>query len=101
MRLDAAIDQFGEFWRSHAIPSRSLGLHNVSVQELEDASLRLVLIDGFGSTEFIPISRLSRSYAVRKCERKIRVLRREVLENLESRENGGSPLNMGILLYRE
>jgi hypothetical protein len=100
-RLDAAIDTFCKFWEKRTIPSRSLGLHNIVVREEADGSCRLVVIDGLGDTQFIPFSKISRQYALRRSASKTARLRREILELIESRKNREDPGKRGFLLSRE
>ncbi len=98
--LDRAIDELAEFWESRTIPSRSLGLHNIVMQERGPDDRRLVVIDGLGSTEFLPISKWSRSYALRRSRSKIARMRRDVAELLQRREKNQDPGRRGFLLKR-
>lgn len=95
--LFRAIDDFCRFWESQTIPSRSLGLHNIVMQEFEPGSYRLVFIDGFGSTSLIPWSRLGARGRARAVLRKTERLRKEVSDYLAAPRN---PRQRGVLLKR-
>ncbi len=68
--VQQALDDFIAFFERKAIPVRSLFTDNIAAQVLSDGSLRLVVIDGLGSTIFIPWykwnKRLGRFWAKRK-----------------------------------
>ena len=105
-KLDRAIAAFTAFWETHTIPSRSLGLHNISMQELADGNSRMVLIDGLGSTNFsttnpFPFDHWTRYFAICSSCRKVRRMKREINELLKKRETGSSPSKRGVLLSRE
>lgn len=99
-RLDSAVDAFTAFWESHTIPSRSLGLHNIVVQQKQDGSCRLVIIDGLGNTQFLPFAKWSRRYALRRSASKTSRLRSEIVELLDRRKNNQDPGKRGFLLSR-
>lgn len=99
--IEDSINKFILFWESNTIPSRSLGLHNIVVQETQDNSCRLVLIDGLGSTQFFPFTKWSRRYAMNRSASKTARLRREIRELLERRNNKKHPGNRGFLLARK
>jgi hypothetical protein len=77
-RVQAAVEEFARFWEARCIPARSLFLDNIAAQEQADGTLRLVVIDGLGSTVLIPWytwhQRLGRLWA----RRKIHQLRRDI-----------------------
>ncbi len=98
-KLDLAINAFCLFWESQEIPSRSLGLHNIIAQE-KNGDIRLVLIDGFGSTQLLPIAKWCSRYARRRSRSKTARLRRDIDELLERRLNNGDPGQRGFLLHR-
>lgn len=99
--LGDTVEELAVYWESRTIPSRSLGLHNIVMQELGDGKHRLVVIDGLGSTEFFPFSRCSRRYALRRSRSKIQRLRRDLADLLKKREEKQSPGHRGFLLSRQ
>ena len=52
--IQTAVDEFSTFWLSKSIPVRSLFTDNIVVQVQEDGLLKLVVIDGLGSTLLFP-----------------------------------------------
>jgi hypothetical protein len=98
--LQAAVAELAAFWEARTIPSRSLGLHNIVAQTKPDGGLRLLVIDGLGSTEFFPFSRLSRAYALRRSRGKIEGLRRDIAELMERKARNRDAGARGFLLSR-
>jgi hypothetical protein len=98
--MKAAVAELAAFWEARTIPSRSLGLHNIVAQARQDGGFRLLVIDGLGSTEFLPFSVWSRAYALRRSRSKIDELRRDIEDLItrkaEQRESG----SRGFLLSR-
>lgn len=84
--LEKAIKNFCDMWRRLGIPSRALQVYNVVAQEVEPGEFKLRLIDGFGSTSFIPLHLLSSRYARRRSESKARKFQREVDKYVALRE---------------
>ncbi|MEM1141223.1 MAG: YrbL family protein [Pseudomonadota bacterium] len=64
------IDEFLEAVRELRILSRDLLAHNI-VALKEESRYRVVLVDGIGNAELIPVSSWSDLFAARKVERKI------------------------------
>ncbi len=95
-----AVDELVGFWQDGAIPSRSLGLHNMAARREADGSLCLVVIDGLGSTEFFPLSFLISSYARRRARRRAEAIRDDVTALLERKSRGAGPGPYGFLLTR-
>jgi len=52
--IQAAVDEFSDFWLSKSIPVRSLFTDNIVAQVKTDGTLKLVVIDGLGTTVFFP-----------------------------------------------
>lgn len=98
--LEEAVNTLADYWEKHTIPSRSLGLHNIVMQELGGGEHRLVVIDGLGSTEFFPFSKCSNRYALRRSRSKIQRLRNDLADLLKKREENQSPGHRGFLLSR-
>jgi len=68
--LQSALDLFFKFLLSHHIITRDILDHNLVVQIRPDG-LRIVMIDGFGSSEWIPFSTWSKALGRRKILRKM------------------------------
>lgn len=67
--LLAALDELKTYLLRYNIIPSDLGIHNIVVKRMP-SSIRLVLIDGFGSTELIPASIFIRFIGNRKIIRK-------------------------------
>jgi len=70
--LRDAIQEFKQWLRTDLFLSRHLLPHNIIVVKLTDTSYRLVIVDGIGNSEMIPISSWFKFFARNKIERKIR-----------------------------
>ncbi|WP_317929970.1 YrbL family protein [Halioxenophilus sp. WMMB6] len=72
-KLMAAVHAFIKRWGELGMPSRNLLLHNIVVQQQTDDRLRLVVIDGLGWPDLLPLANwlpsLARAKAQRKAER--------------------------------
>jgi hypothetical protein len=72
--LDAGIDEFVEAVARLRILSRDLLPHNI-IAVRENSGYRVMLVDGIGNAELIPLSTWSAFFAGRKTQRKIRRFR--------------------------
>ncbi|HSH96549.1 MAG TPA: YrbL family protein [Roseimicrobium sp.] len=99
-RTQAAVTELAAYWEARVIPSRSLGLHNIVAQVMPGGKLRLVVIDGLGSTEFIPFSKWSRAYALRRSRSKIAGLRVDIDDLIARKKRNQGPGSRGFLLSR-
>jgi hypothetical protein len=72
--LDAGIDEFVEAVARLRILSRDLLPHNI-IAVRETSGYRVMLVDGIGNAELIPLSTWSAYFAGRKTQRKIRRFR--------------------------
>jgi hypothetical protein len=70
LELLAALEEFYELLRRHTIITRDILDHNLVVQNRSDG-LRIVMIDGFGSSEIFPLSSWFPLLGKKKVERKI------------------------------
>ena len=70
--LDAAIDEFKAWLRRTLFLSRDLLPHNIIAVAVEPQRFRLVIVDGIGNSELVPLSNWFATCARRKVERKIR-----------------------------
>ena len=69
--LAAAIIEFKEWLRATLFLSRDLLPHNIIAVAESDERYRLVIVDGIGNSEFIPISTWFKGFARMKIERKL------------------------------
>lgn len=96
--LDQALAEFSVFWIEHRIPSRSLLLHNIVVEDRGGPEpLKLWVIDGLGNADLLPLARWSRRLARRKAARKVRDLEARIESLLEKRRTGADPGRHGFL----
>ena len=72
--LERALQEFKAWLRKELFLSRHLLPHNIIVVETEPLAYTLVIVDGIGNSEMIPISSWFDFFAKRKIERKIRYL---------------------------
>ena len=70
-----ALSVFTDWMQKHGIPTRHLLVHNIVVQREDDEKLQLYLIDGFGSSDPLPLVYKFRSLAKSKARRKVRAFR--------------------------
>lgn len=98
--LETALEEFTAYWIRERVPSRELLLHNVVARRSGDGSLRLVVIDGLGNADLLPLSRWSRVLARRKSARKAARLRKRIEELVRTRAEGGDPGEHGFLRRR-
>ena len=70
--LKSAVEEFKKWLRSMRFLSRDLLPHNIIVVWDTPDTARLVIVDGIGNSEFVPISNWCASVAERKIERKIK-----------------------------
>jgi hypothetical protein len=98
--VDLALAQFCDFWQEHAIPSRTLLLHNLVAQRNENGGVaRLVVIDGLGSPNLIPFHWLSNSVQSKKVGRKLEDLHTRFESYVKSCESGTVPSSVGRLIH--
>ena len=69
--LEAGIADFKRWLRRELVVTRDLLPHNIIVVRDSAEHCRLVIVDGLGNSEWIPVSTWFRSFARRKIERKI------------------------------
>ena len=70
--LGAAIDEFTAWLRRTLFLSRDLLPHNIIAVAVDPQRYRLVIVDGIGNSELLPLSNWFEACARRKVERKIR-----------------------------
>ena len=69
--LGSAIEEFKRWLRIELVLTRDLLPHNIIAVRESPQSCRLVIVDGLGNSEWIPISSWFRIIAKQKIERKI------------------------------
>jgi len=96
-----AVNQFSRYWEELGVPSRDLLLHNIVAQiNAEGNIVRLVVIDGLGSSSMFPNWMLPTSFFKKKAKRKTENLRHRIELLLQDREKGGIfPGYHGLLMH--
>ncbi|UZE95760.1 PhoP regulatory network YrbL family protein [Alkalimarinus alittae] len=96
-----AVDRFCSYWESLCVPSRDLLLHNIVAQRNAEGSIvRLVVIDGLGSSSLFPAWMLPPIFFKKKAKRKTENLRQRIELLLTEREKGGGfPGYYGLLMH--
>lgn len=69
--LRAGIEEFKKWLRQELVVTRDILPHNIIVVRDSSELCRLMIVDGLGNSEWIPVSTWFRSFARRKIERKI------------------------------
>jgi len=88
--IQQSIDHFCEHWQALAVPSRDLLLHNIVVEQRADKQCSLIVIDGLGWSDMIPLVKIFKSLAQRKAGRKIANMQARIKSLLAEKEAGGS-----------
>ena len=95
-----AVNAFIEGWNDLGIPSRDLLVHNIVVQKrLDDTIIRLVVIDGLGSSSLFPDFMFPKSHFIKKARRKTENLRVRIENLLQARAKGEFPGTHGLLMH--
>ena len=97
---EGALKVLARVWSTYAVPSRELLLHNLVLQREAPGRERIVVVDGLGSSDFLPFARLSQTLGRRKSARKIRRLETRIEELLSRKRAGGDPGIHGFLDFR-
>jgi hypothetical protein len=74
--LKAGIDEFTGFLLDRALVTRDLLPHNLIAVRHEDGSYQVLVVDGIGNADFIPLATWSRFFGRLKVGRKIRKFER-------------------------
>lgn len=98
--LETALAEFTAYWVRERVPSRELLLHNVVARRADAGVVHLVVIDGLGNADLLPLSRWSRVLARRKSARKAARLRKRIEDLVRTRAEGGDPGEHGFLRGR-
>jgi hypothetical protein len=97
--IQTAIASFESYWLRESIPSRDLLLHNIVVQMDGDMPVRLVVIDGLGSSGFIPLLCLPRRLRNKKIVKKIANFHERIGFLIEQRGADEFPGYHGLLFH--
>lgn len=96
----AAVNHFSQRWVELGVPSRDLILHNIVAQRDSQGNIeRLVVIDGLGNPNILPIWLLPLSFRQKKARRKIENLNHRIQELLSQRGNDTFPGYHGQLFH--
>jgi hypothetical protein len=88
--IQKSLNHFYQRWQALVIPSRDLLLHNIVVEQKHDGECHLMVIDGLGWSDMIPLAKISRRLAYKKAGRKIRNMQDRVKSLLQDKAGGGS-----------
>jgi hypothetical protein len=85
--IDLVIGEFAERWQHLGMPSRNLLLHNIVVRCLNCRPEKLVVIDGLGWPDLVPIAYYFPALARKKSARKLRSMDQAIIRLLIKREH--------------
>ena len=97
--VDQAIDNLIAFWAEARVPSRDLLLHNIVVQQDHAKIVRLVVIDGLGSSGFLPLWRMPGVVQDHKVRRKLVNFKQRIQDFLRQRGGKDFPGYHGLLIH--
>jgi hypothetical protein len=89
VELNTVLEHFMEQWQKMGMPSRNLLLHNIVVQQDDNAIQRLVVIDGLGWPDVVPFAYYFKFIARYKAKRKTKRLPLAIYQLLAKKEAGG------------
>lgn len=92
----AALDEFWAFLFEHKVAVRDPMPHNLVMQRRPGNCLRVVMIDGFGSSDFLPFRRWIPSLAVRKLQSRRNRMERRIRRELDAKQQGKTPSREGM-----
>lgn len=99
----AAVDVLCKHWLAHCVPSRDILVHNVVVQrdvsEAGENIRRLVVIDGLGSSNVIPLRWQPRALRQKKTQRKIDNFHQRIDTLIQTRSRDSFPGTHGLLFH--
>jgi hypothetical protein len=96
------VELLTSFWLANVIPSRELLTHNIVVQRDQSGHvIRLVVIDGLGSSTLIPFKWLPTRFQQTKVKAKIKRLNGRISEFLNHCAKGKEPSHVGMLIHRD
>lgn len=83
--LRKVLDNFEKKWIFYGMPSRNLLDHNLVVKMKNSTPSQLVVIDGLGWPDFLPLAYSFPSLAKRKAARKVARLRESIRKTIEEK----------------
>lgn len=96
----AAAEALCRCWEELGVPSRDLLVHNIVVQRNKEGRVRrLVVIDGLGSSDFIPFALLPSFMKRAKARRKTANFHQRIEKTIEASKTGDFPGMLGRLLH--
>jgi len=87
--LSEILERFMLHWHEMGMPSRNLLLHNIVVQQEDEAIQRLVVIDGLGWPDVVPFAYYFKAIARYKAKRKTMRLPLAIDQLLVKKASGG------------
>lgn len=87
--LEVVLENFMSRWHTLGMPSRNLLLHNIVVQQNNASIKRLVVIDGLGWPDIVPLAYFIKTLARYKARRKTMRLPLAIQKLIEKRQAGG------------
>lgn len=101
--LQMAVADLCRHWRHYRVPSRDLLVHNVVVQREwqgeQEIIRRLVVIDGLGSADIIPLAWQPERWRKNKTERKLINFHQRIEDMLATRGGETFPGYHGLLFH--
>lgn len=94
--LQVALDLFMFEWARLGMPSRNILLHNIVVQRVESKVSRLIVIDGLGWPDLIPLGYYCKYIARKKAKRKVARLPSIIQKLLGDKAAGRTLLKFGV-----
>ncbi len=94
--LQVALDHFMFEWARLGMPSRNILLHNIVVQRTELRVSRLIVIDGLGWPDLIPLGYFCKYIARKKAKRKVARLPSVIQKLLDDKAAGRTLLKFGV-----
>ncbi len=86
--LQSGLEDFRRRWLALAVPSRDLLLHNLVVKQTLAGTLQLLVIDGLGWSDLLPMAALFDALARRKVQRKLSNLDTRIEALLTAKREG-------------
>jgi len=79
-KILTALDELKNDLLNHCILVRDLTLKNIYIKHLEHDEIKLMLVDGFGNSDFIPIANYVKIYARLKINKRFKRLKKKILK---------------------
>jgi hypothetical protein len=95
-----ALEAFWSFLIRHRVMVRDPMPHNLVVQKKGDGQLRVIMIDGFGSSDLFPFRAWVGSLAEKKLASRRRRMQRQIERHLQDKREGKQPSDQGMMPKR-